>query len=99
MAKTKRSSKVGIGVGLAAAGAAIAYFLWKKGPAQAQDLGSAYGYITDSATGLPIVGEYVYIDGYKSSAKSAGDGYFICNNMPEGQYSTLSVTGYQSVSL
>lgn len=86
----------GIGV-LTGVGYAI-YRLFRKPPIPPEEYGSFYGIIVGAITGMPIVGEYVYIDGYGSETPSDGSGYFIVN-VPPGTYSTLTVGGYIPVSI
>jgi iron complex outermembrane recepter protein len=59
-------------------------------PAQAQsDTGSIWGQVTDAATGAPLVGADVLIDGTSHSTATDRSGVFRLAGVPAGQYTLL----------
>ena len=94
MAKLTKEQKGIIGF----ASAIAAFFGIKKLVAAPAKTASFNGSIIDAITGMPIVGETVYIDDYSSIKPSDVSGYFVVN-VPPGTYYTLSVEGYEPISI
>ncbi len=58
------------------------------------------GTVTDSATGKPLAGVQVRVEGTRLGNITSGDGYYFILNVPVGERAvTFSFTGYQTITL
>src|SRR5512139_1348411 len=66
--------------------------------AEAQNTGKVVGKLTDEATGEPLVGAHVLINGTSYGAETDLDGEYVIIKIPSGTYSiTASSIGYTPV--
>ena len=70
--------------------------MWVSGPAIAQNVGRIAGTITDAATGEPLPGANVVIDGTTRGASADIDGEYFILNVSPGRYALRgSMIGFQ----
>lgn len=75
-------------------GLALALLLFGAGKASAQT-GNVTGTVTDQATGAPLAGVYVSIEGTRLSANTQANGRFLILNVPAGSYTVATqLIGY-----
>jgi len=70
--------------------------LWAAGPARAQNVGRIAGTVSDAATGEPLPGANIVIDGTIRGTSADVDGEFFILNLPPGRYALRgSMIGFQ----
>ena len=62
--------------------------------------GKIAGLVSDKATGEPIIGANVYLDGYPYGASTDVDGYYYILNIPPGTYTLIAqMIGFQEMTI
>ena len=75
-------------------------FLTIHSNVSAQNSGSIYGKIVDSATGEDLIGANILLEGTTIGAASDIEGNFIISNIPSGSYSLIaSMIGYSKLTV
>lgn len=94
----KTGGKVAIGAGvIAVVGLAVWKLAGQAGATPQPGLGSLYGVVIDSDTGLPISGVAITLD--SQSTQTANDGSFSFNNLNPGTYIiTFTKAGYTTIT-